>query len=199
MDRKIAEALSSKNSRQQSMVLEEDPFFLEVMAVPLPRGFKQPKMEKYDGYSDPIDHLRSFVDLMRLQATPMQLCVELFHQRLGGRPGTGWPPFLQNRFGKDELLKDFIVRFNRATLGIKELQMSTVVTAMMSGTRNRHFKMSLSKKSPNAMHELLRRGEKYVDVEEAYLITKGMKDEPKSNKRKISGELEPQNNRGRLT
>ncbi|KAL2474867.1 Retrotransposon gag protein [Abeliophyllum distichum] len=48
--------------------------------------------------------------------------------------------------GKDELQKDFITRFNRATLGIKELQMSTVVTAMMSGTRNRHFNMSLSKK-----------------------------------------------------
>ncbi|KAL2466663.1 Uncharacterized protein Adt_42514 [Abeliophyllum distichum] len=101
--------------------------------------------------------------------------------------------------GKDELLKDFIARFNRATLGIKELQMSTVVTAMISETRNSHFKMSLSKNSPNTMHELLRRGEKYVDPEEAYLITKGMKDEPKSNKRKISGELEPQNNRGRLT
>ncbi|KAL2485196.1 Uncharacterized protein Adt_29952 [Abeliophyllum distichum] len=27
--------------------------------------------------------------------------------------------------------------------------MSTVVTAMMSGTRNRHFKMSLSKNQPN--------------------------------------------------
>ncbi|KAL2525613.1 Uncharacterized protein Adt_10667 [Abeliophyllum distichum] len=101
--------------------------------------------------------------------------------------------------GKDELLKDFIVRFNRATLGIKELQMSTVVTAMMSRTRNRHFKMSLSKNPSNTMHELLRRGEKYVDIEEAYLITKGMKDEHKSNKRKIPDELEPQNNRGKLT
>ncbi|KAL2524311.1 Uncharacterized protein Adt_09365 [Abeliophyllum distichum] len=132
MGRKIAEAMSNKSSRQQSMVLEEDPFSLE---------------------------------------------------------------------GKDELLKDFIARFNRATLGIKELQMSTVVTAMMSGTRNRHFKMSLSKNPPNTMHELLRRGEKYVDAEEAYLITKSMKDrsEPESNKRKIPGELEPQNNRGKLT
>ncbi|KAL2471072.1 Uncharacterized protein Adt_39208 [Abeliophyllum distichum] len=100
---------------------------------------------------------------------------------------------------KDELLKDFIARFNRVTLGIKELHMSTAVTAMMSRTRNRHFKMSLSKNLSNTMHELLRNGEKYMDAEEAYLITKGMKDEPKSNKRKIPGELEPQNNRGRLT
>ncbi|KAL2534100.1 Uncharacterized protein Adt_07451 [Abeliophyllum distichum] len=86
--------------------------------------------------------------------------------------------------GKDELLKDFIVRFNRATLGIKDLQMSAVVTAMMSGTQSRPFKMSLYKNSPDTMHELLRRGEKYVDAKEAYLITKSMKDrsEPESNK-----------------
>ncbi|KAL2511533.1 Retrotrans gag domain-containing protein [Abeliophyllum distichum] len=108
---------------------------------------------------------------------------------------------IQLAHGKDEMLKDFIARFNRAILGIKELQMSTVVTAMMSGTQNRHLNMSLSKNPPNIMHELLRRGEKYVDAEEAYLITKGMKDrsEPEFNKRKILGELEPQNNRGKLT
>ncbi|KAL2526668.1 Uncharacterized protein Adt_11722 [Abeliophyllum distichum] len=70
MGRKIAEAMSNKSSRQQSMVLEEYPFSLKVMAVPLPRDFKQPKMEKYDGSSNHVDHLRSFVNLMRLQATP---------------------------------------------------------------------------------------------------------------------------------
>ncbi|KAL2516888.1 Retrotrans gag domain-containing protein [Abeliophyllum distichum] len=36
---------------------------------------------------------------------------------------------------KGELLKDFIARFNRATLGIKDLQMSAVVTTMMSETK----------------------------------------------------------------
>ncbi|KAL2517090.1 Uncharacterized protein Adt_13337 [Abeliophyllum distichum] len=233
MDCKIAEALSSKSSRQQSMVLEEDPFSLEVMAVPLPRDFKQSKMEKYDGSSDPVDHLRSFVDLMRLQATPDAIMCRAFPPMLR-REARDWvatlPPksirtfdefsknftthfssskrvkktainLMQLTQDKDELLKDFIVRFNRAALGIKELQMSTVVIAMMSGTRNRHFKMSLSKNPPSTMHELLRKGEKYVDAEQAYFITKGMKNrsEPKSNKRNIPGELEPQNNRGKLT
>ncbi|KAL2471651.1 Retrotransposon gag protein [Abeliophyllum distichum] len=141
MDRKIAEALSSKSSRQQSMVLKEDHFPLEVMTVPLPRDFKQPKMEKYDGSSDPVDHLSR----KRVKKTAISL--------------------MQLAQDKDELLKDFIARFNRAMLGIKELQMSSVVTAMMSETRNRHFKMSLSKNPSNTMHKLLRKGEKYVDAE----------------------------------
>ncbi|KAL2506470.1 Uncharacterized protein Adt_22091 [Abeliophyllum distichum] len=158
-------------------------------------------MEKYDGSSDPIDHLRSFVDLMRLQATLMQLCAGLSRQRLGGKPGNGWPPFLQNQSGKDELLKDFIIRFNRATLGIKDLHMSAVVTAMMSGTQSRPFKMSFSKNPPDTMHKLLRRGEKYVDTEEAYIITKSLKNrsEPESNKKNTRDEPELQNNRGKLT
>ncbi|KAL2532900.1 Uncharacterized protein Adt_06251 [Abeliophyllum distichum] len=46
---------------------------------------------------------------------------------------------------KDSLLKDFVVQFNRATLGIKDLPMSAIVTTMMSRTRSCPFKMSLSK------------------------------------------------------
>ncbi|KAL2490558.1 Uncharacterized protein Adt_26186 [Abeliophyllum distichum] len=98
---------------------------------------------------------------------------------------------------KVELLKDFIARFNRATLGIKNLQMSAVVTVMMSGTRSRPFKISLSKNLPNTMHELLKMRDNYVDAEKANLITKSMKDrnEPESNKRKTRDEPEPQNDK----
>ncbi|KAL2541280.1 Uncharacterized protein Adt_02258 [Abeliophyllum distichum] len=84
-------------------------------------------------------------------------------------------------------------------MGIEDLQMSAVVTAMMSGTRSRPFKMLLSKNLSDTMHELLRIGDKYMDVEEAYLITKDMKDrkERESNKRKTRDEPEPQDNKGK--
>ncbi|KAL2471750.1 Uncharacterized protein Adt_39886 [Abeliophyllum distichum] len=93
-------------------------------------------MEKYDGSTDHVDHLRALVDLMRLRATPD------------------------------------VIMF--------------VVFAMMNRTRSHPFKMSLSKNPPDTMHELLRRGDKYVDAEEAFFITKGMKDrkEPESNKKR---------------
>ncbi|KAL2506199.1 Retrotransposon gag protein [Abeliophyllum distichum] len=100
---------------------------------------------------------------------------------------------------KDELLKDFIAWFNRATLKIKDLQMHVVVTAMISKTRNRPFKMLLSKNSPNTMHELLSRGDNYVDVEEAFFITKGMKDrkETEYNKMKTRDKPKSQDDKGR--
>ncbi|KAL2466151.1 Integrase catalytic domain-containing protein [Abeliophyllum distichum] len=52
---------------------------------------------------------------------------------------------------KDELLKDFIVRFNRTTLGNKDLQMLVVVAAMINRSRSHLFKMSLSKNPPDTM------------------------------------------------
>ncbi|KAL2498452.1 S-locus glycoprotein [Abeliophyllum distichum] len=108
---KIAEAMSNKSSRQQSVVLEEDPFSLEVMAIPLSRDFKQPKMEKY-GSSNPVDHLRSFVDLMRLQAIPDAIMCRAFPPTLR-REARDWvatlPPKSIHTF--DEFFKSFATHF----------------------------------------------------------------------------------------
>ncbi|KAL2479380.1 Retrotrans gag domain-containing protein [Abeliophyllum distichum] len=68
---------------------------------------------------------------------------------------------------KEETLQDYFARFSRATLEIKYLQMSTVVTTIMNRTQNQSFKMSISKNPPDSMQELLRNGDKYVDTEKA--------------------------------
>ncbi|KAL2484876.1 Retrotrans gag domain-containing protein [Abeliophyllum distichum] len=73
---------------------------------------------------------------------------------------------------KGETLREYMSRFNRATLGIKNLQMPSVVTALLSGLRNHSFRASLSKKPPESMTELLRRGEEYIDQEEVLKSTR---------------------------
>ncbi|KAL2506785.1 Uncharacterized protein Adt_22406 [Abeliophyllum distichum] len=82
MRQKIAEAMSKKSSKQQSMVLEEHPIAPEVIVVPLPRDFEQPKIEKYDGSFDPVDHLRAFVNLMRLCVIPYAILCKTFQPTL---------------------------------------------------------------------------------------------------------------------
>ncbi|KAL2480934.1 Retrotransposon gag protein [Abeliophyllum distichum] len=165
------------------------------MVVLLPRDFKQSKMKKYDESSDPVDYLRAFIDLMKLRVIPNAIMCMAFLSRWAKKTAIGLIQLTQD---KDELLKDFIAQFNRATLRIKDLQMSAVVTAMTSRTRSHPFKMLLSKNSSNTMHELLKKENKYVDVEKIYFITKGIKDrkKPKSNKRKTRDEPEPQDNKG---
>ncbi|KAL2469642.1 RNase H domain-containing protein [Abeliophyllum distichum] len=73
---------------------------------------------------------------------------------------------------KGETLREYMSSFNRATLGIKNLQMPLVVTALLSGLRNHAFRASLSKKPPESMTELLRRGEEYIDQEEVLKSTR---------------------------
>ncbi|KAL2532028.1 Uncharacterized protein Adt_05379 [Abeliophyllum distichum] len=73
---------------------------------------------------------------------------------------------------KGESLCEYMSRFNRATLGIKNLQMSSVITALLSGLRNHGFRASLSKKPAESMTELLWRGEEYIDQEEVLKATR---------------------------
>ncbi|KAL2541474.1 Retrotrans gag domain-containing protein [Abeliophyllum distichum] len=91
------------------MVLEEDHFSLEVMVVLLPQDFEQPKMEKYDGSSNPVDHLRAFVDLMRLRATPDAIMCKAFPPTLR-REARDWvatlPPKSIRTF--DDFLKSLL-------------------------------------------------------------------------------------------
>ncbi|KAL2526515.1 Uncharacterized protein Adt_11569 [Abeliophyllum distichum] len=77
---------------------------------------------------------------------------------------------------KGESLREYLSRFNRATLNITNLHISSVVTALLSGLRNHTFRASLSKRPPESMTELLRREEEYIDQEEVMKATKTDRD-----------------------
>ncbi|KAL2454191.1 RNase H domain-containing protein [Abeliophyllum distichum] len=77
---------------------------------------------------------------------------------------------------KGESLREYISRFNRATLGITNLQMSSVLTALLSRQKNHTFRASLCKKPPESMIELLRRGEQYINQKEVMKATKTNRD-----------------------
>ncbi|XP_022891892.1 uncharacterized protein LOC111406746 [Olea europaea var. sylvestris] len=199
MTQKIDDVLTRRKDRRRQIVLEEDSFAPEIIAVPLPKGFKQPMIEVYDGVTDLLDHLCTFVDLMRLYVATDAVMCRSFSPTLR-REARDWVATLAPRSIKtfDELsrsfvayfmsskrkkktaiglmqvvqekyepLQDYLARFSRATLGVKDLQILVVVTALMNGTQNQAFKMSLSKNPPELMYELLKKGEKYVDAEEA--------------------------------
>lgn len=74
---------------------------------------------------------------------------------------------------KDE---EYLAWFSRVTLGLKDLKMSTLATALMNGMRNQPFKMSLSKNLPKLICDLLKKGNKYVGVEEAEMATKNLRE-----------------------
>ncbi|GAV89350.1 hypothetical protein CFOL_v3_32767, partial [Cephalotus follicularis] len=69
--------------------------------------------------------------------------------------------------GKDESLRDYLTRFNRESLTVKDLEPSFALAALNNGLRsNSSFTFSLLKKLAKDMADLLRRAERYVNVEE---------------------------------
>ncbi|GAV86696.1 hypothetical protein CFOL_v3_30122 [Cephalotus follicularis] len=69
--------------------------------------------------------------------------------------------------GRDESLRDYLTRFNRESLTVKDLEPSFVMAALSSGLRNNSsFTFSLLKKPAVDMAYLLRRAQKYVNAEE---------------------------------
>ena len=45
----------------------ESPFTVGVLHFPLPEKFRMPQFEKFDGTTDPIDHLNTYKNQMELQ------------------------------------------------------------------------------------------------------------------------------------
>ncbi|GAV63254.1 hypothetical protein CFOL_v3_06774 [Cephalotus follicularis] len=70
--------------------------------------------------------------------------------------------------GKDDTLRDYLTRFNKESLKIKDLEPSFALAALNSGLKdNFPFTLSLMKKPAQDMADLLKRAEKYVNADEA--------------------------------
>ncbi|GAV62431.1 hypothetical protein CFOL_v3_05954 [Cephalotus follicularis] len=75
--------------------------------------------------------------------------------------------------GNDESLRDYLTRFNKESLTVKDLEPSFTLAALNSGLKdNSPFTFSLMKKPMVDMIDLLRRAEKYVNAKEAMAARK---------------------------
>ncbi|GAV79374.1 hypothetical protein CFOL_v3_22839, partial [Cephalotus follicularis] len=69
--------------------------------------------------------------------------------------------------GKDESLRDYLTRFNKESLIVKDLEPSFALAALNNGLKsNSSFTFSLLKKPAKDMADLLKRAERYVNAVE---------------------------------
>ncbi|GAV58969.1 hypothetical protein CFOL_v3_02502, partial [Cephalotus follicularis] len=69
--------------------------------------------------------------------------------------------------GRDESLRDYLTRFNKESLTVKDLEPSFAMAALSNGLRNSSsFTFSLLKRPALDMADLLKRAERYVNAEE---------------------------------
>ena len=70
------------------------------------------------------------------------------------------------RQGKDESLKSYLMRFNQATLEIKDLSSTVTMHLILVGFKLRDFSKSLAKRLVESMTELLAQSTKFINMEE---------------------------------
>ena len=59
----------------------ESPFTVEVLHFPLPAKFRMPQVEAFDGARDPVDHLNTYKNQMKLHGYQDLYDAELFLSR----------------------------------------------------------------------------------------------------------------------
>ena len=60
------------------------PFTTSFNSFPLPKKFRMPQIESYDGANDPLDHLETFKTLMHLQGVADEIMCRAFPATLKG-------------------------------------------------------------------------------------------------------------------
>ena len=91
-----------------------------------------------------------------------------------------------------EFLREFMVRFNTATLEVKDLDEATAIAAMKRGLRNFKFTYSLDMTLPRSYVELLECIQKYIHTEEAATDRRQFEEKSQKKKaRKGGGSREP--------
>ncbi|KAL2469643.1 Ribonuclease H [Abeliophyllum distichum] len=81
LNEKVEEAIARRKSSGRPISIKEEPFTEEVMNVPLSQKFKEPTAE-FDGTTDPIDHIQTFQDRVRLHGWPDAIACRAFPMTL---------------------------------------------------------------------------------------------------------------------
>jgi hypothetical protein len=67
----------------------KSPFTDDILGTEKPRRFITPIFQKYDGTTDPVDHIKGYKQLMSVETTNEKLMCKLFPSSLTG-PASGW-------------------------------------------------------------------------------------------------------------
>nr|GEX51306.1 hypothetical protein [Tanacetum cinerariifolium] len=152
-------------------------FTTRIQDYDMPDGIKVPtNLRTYDGTIDLEDHLTVFIRTIDVHKLLEPACIDGFHQLRDKFKAN----FLQQqRFQKtqveilgirqrpDELLKDYVARFNKETLHMVDRSDVVVSAAFISGLRPGRLFKDLIAKPPTSMEDLFTQTKNFIRPEDA--------------------------------
>ncbi|XP_015962029.1 uncharacterized protein LOC107486000 [Arachis duranensis] len=136
------------------------------MKAKVPRNFKSPDMDFYDGTTDPKHHLSNFKSRMYLADASDATRCKAFPTTLL-KAAMKWfdslPPRSVTSF--EDLLRKFLMRFSIQKDKIQDLPTEAVIMGLVNGLREGPFSQSISKRHPASLSDVQERAEKYINME----------------------------------
>ncbi|XP_057756320.1 uncharacterized protein LOC130975565 [Arachis stenosperma] len=166
---KLESSLRSRNSRgnrEESPLGGEDLFNEDIMRAKVPRNFKNPDMNLYDGTTNPKHHLSNFKSRMYLDDASDATPCKAFSTTLL-KAAMKWvdslPPRSVTSF--EDLSRKFLMRFSIQKDKIQDLPTEAVIMGLVNGLREGPFSQSISKRHPTSLSDVQERAEKYINME----------------------------------
>ncbi|GAB2236097.1 hypothetical protein Drorol1_Dr00027832 [Drosera rotundifolia] len=141
------------------------PFTQGIHNVPFPPGLRMPSFDLYDGTTDPEDHTNIFEIRMQLYNVEDAILCRAFPSTFKGAARKLFTS-LAPRQGANELLRDFMSRFNRTYIQIPGLREEVAIVALETGLLSGPFGDNLILKPPRNFRDLLHRARSYMTLDD---------------------------------
>uniref|UniRef100_A0A2N9I887 Uncharacterized protein n=1 Tax=Fagus sylvatica TaxID=28930 RepID=A0A2N9I887_FAGSY len=148
-------------------LISSSPFTDEIESAELPERFTAPRLETYNGRTDPVAHIDHYHHRMALWRYRDPLMCRIFPSSLGESKIQGLDTLMVIRLGTNESLKDYSARFWETYNDIDACAEDTALQAFKLGLPpSTGLRQSLTKRPPTTLKKLMDRVERFVRVEE---------------------------------
>ncbi|GKU88551.1 hypothetical protein SLEP1_g2801 [Rubroshorea leprosula] len=180
---KSIDELKSPRSHQQTLDLDSAPLNLSITAEPYQEGFKIPHLETYDGSGDLDEHLHTYQAIMRIQNANDAMMCKVFPATLKST-ARRWEikrtatELMQVNQKEGELLRDYMQRFNKATLDIDNVPDTICLSALLHGLKRGRFLDDLLENPPKTWNEVNDRSTSFILSEDFQSSKRRADDKP---------------------
>ncbi|VFQ90188.1 unnamed protein product [Cuscuta campestris] len=147
------------------------PLAPEIFAEPYPQGFKVPFVKRYDGESDPQEHINSYVQVNHIPAGSIRTWDELglrFLEHFAGncRPKKHFTHLASVRQKHGESLKNFLVRWRKESREVEGTDDKSRLAMFTAALQDGLLHTDLTTHPPDTFEEAMVRAGRYVTLEE---------------------------------
>ncbi|KAL0402682.1 UNVERIFIED_CONTAM: hypothetical protein Slati_4298100 [Sesamum latifolium] len=164
------------------------PFTKVVMIDELPMNCRTPAIAEYDGTTDPMEHLSRFENEALLHrytdGIKCRIFVTTFARAAHRKLRKTELSLFAVRKKDNELLKEYLQRFNAAALEVPSATKEVKASAFSQGLLDDDFFKSLAKKPVFKFDALLARAKKYINMDDAQVAKKESRGENERRRRK---------------